>query len=111
FRTSTIAHEMGHNFGLLHAASLRCAGAVIGGSCSVSEYGDPFDAMGNQRAMHYNAMQKSKLGWIASTAVATHAGGSATYTLSPLEVAGGTTYAVKIPTASTSRTYWLEFRQ
>ena len=27
FRTSTIAHEMGHNFGLLHAASLRCTGA------------------------------------------------------------------------------------
>jgi hypothetical protein len=110
FRTAAIAHEMGHNFGLLHAASLRCNG-IIGGSCSASEYGDPFDAMGNQRAMHYNAMQKSKLGWIASTSVKTHGGGSATYTLTPLETAGAATYAVKIPTSLLDRTYWLEFRQ
>jgi hypothetical protein len=110
FSTATIAHEMGHNFGLLHAASLRCTTA-IGGTCSSSEYGDPFDAMGNQRAMHYNAMQKAKLAWIPSTSVKTHAGGSATYTLSPLETGGAATYAVKIPTAASNRTYWLEFRQ
>ena len=108
--TSAIAHEMGHNFGLLHAGSLRCGGS-IGGTCSVSEYGDPFDTMGNKSAMHYNAMQKSKLGWIGSTTVQTYAGGSATYTLTPLEVAGGTTYAVRIPTGSANRTYWVEFRQ
>ena len=111
FFTSAIAHEIGHNFGLLHAASLRCGSAIIGGNCTASEYGDPFDTMGNQRAMHYNAMQKSKLGWIGSSTVQTYAGGSATYTLTPLEVAGGTTYAVKIPTGSPNRTYWLEFRQ
>jgi len=109
FKTSTIAHEMGHNFGLLHAASLRCA-TSIGGSCTSSEYGDPFGAMGNQRAMHYNSMQKAKLAWIPSTSVKTHTSGSATYTLSPLEIGGATTYAVKIPAAS-NRTYWLEFRQ
>lgn len=111
FRTQVIAHEMGHNFGLLHAASVRCGTGVIGGSCSVSEYGDPFDTMGNQRAMHYNAVQKSKLAWIPSSSVKTHPSGSATYTLTPLEVAGGATYAVKVPTSSTTRTYWVEFRQ
>ena len=111
FRTSTIVHEMGHNYGLLHAASLRCTGAPIGGSCAASEYGDPFGAMGNQRAMHYSARQKSKLGWIPASTVLTHTGGSATYTLSPLELSGGATYAVKIPTAASNRTYWLEFRQ
>ncbi|MGE5737400.1 MAG: reprolysin-like metallopeptidase, partial [Betaproteobacteria bacterium] len=111
FRTSTIAHEMGHNFGLLHAASLRCGGAPIGGACTSSEYGDPYSAMGNKGATHYNAMQKAKLSWIPATSVRTHGGGSATYTLSPLEVAGGATYAVKIPTGATNRTYWLEFRQ
>lgn len=109
FKTTTITHEMGHNYGLLHAASLRCA-TSIGGACSSSEYGDPFGAMGNQRAMHYNAMQKAKLAWIPSTSVKTHTSGSATYTLSPLEVGGATTYAVKIPAAA-NRTYWLEFRQ
>lgn len=111
FATSVVAHEVGHNFGLLHAGSLRCGSGIIGGSCSVAEYGDPFDTMGNQRAMHYNAMQKSKLSWIAPTTVQTFGGGSATYTLTPIEVAGGTTYAVKVPTTSANRTYWIEFRQ
>ncbi len=111
FSTQVIAHEMGHNFGLWHAGSLSCGTASIGGSCSVSEYGDPWDTMGNQRAMHFNAMQKSRLGWIPASSVKTHSSGSANYTLSPLETGGAATYAVKIPTANTSRTYWLEFRQ
>ena len=109
-KTNAIAHEMGHNFGLLHAGSVRCSGS-IGGSCSVSEYGDPFDTMGNQSAMHYSAMQKAKLGWIPGASVQTYAGGTASYTLTPIESAGGSTYAVKVPTGSGNRTYWVEFRQ
>src|SRR5262249_39053833 len=96
---------------LLHAGSLSCGSASIGGSCSVAEYGDPWDTMGNQRAMHYNAAQKSLLGWIPASSVKTHSSGSASYTLSPLESAGGATYTVKIPTTNSSRTYWIEFRQ
>ena len=103
-------HELGHTFGLYHAASLYCPGLVIGGSCSASEYGDPFDVMGNLSSMHFNSAQKSRLGWIAPASVATYTSGSATYTLSPIESPGGSTYAVKIP-VSASRTYWLEFRQ
>ncbi len=103
-------HELGHNFGLLHAASLYCPGQVIGGSCSSAEYGDPFDVMGNISAMHFNAAQKSILNWLPTGSVRTHAGGSATYTLTPLESSGGATYAVKVPTTA-NRTYWIEFRQ
>jgi len=111
FVTWVVAHEMGHNFGLLHAASLRCTNVAIGGSCAVSEYGDPFDTMGNQGSMHFNARQKSKLNWIGASTVATHSAGTSTYTLSPIETGGGALYAIKIPTASASRTYWVEFRQ
>jgi M6 family metalloprotease-like protein len=108
--TKVIAHEMGHNFGLMHAASVDCGAAVIGGACSVSEYGDGFNTMGMGNSMHYAAAQKYNLGWIASGAVKVHTSGTATYTINPLELAGGTTYAVKIPVA-TRRTYWLEYRQ
>ncbi|MFO1305804.1 MAG: FG-GAP-like repeat-containing protein [Burkholderiales bacterium] len=105
-----IGHEVGHNFGMLHAASLDCGTNVIGGTCTSAEYGDPFDIMGNNRAMHPNAAQKADLGWIAPSTVKTHTTGRATYTLTPIETAGGATYAVKIP-AATNRTYWLEYRQ
>lgn len=97
-------HELGHNFGLYHAGSVSC----LGSGCSASEYGDPYSTMGNQAMMHYDSYQKAKLGWLP--AYATHSGGTATYTLTPFEVAGGANYAVKIAAAS-NRTYWIEYRQ
>ncbi|HKS90763.1 MAG TPA: Ig-like domain-containing protein [Tepidiformaceae bacterium] len=99
-------HELGHNFGLYHAGSASC----LSSGCSVSEYGDPYDTMGNKAMMHYDSTQKAVLGWLPSSAVVTHTGGTANYTLYPFEASGGATYAVKIAAAS-NRTYWLEYRQ
>ncbi len=68
-------HELGHNFGLLHAGSLRCAGQMPCTGGSVAEYGDPFDIMGNTNTggSHFNAKQKSDiLQWIPATAIKTH---------------------------------------
>ena len=67
--------------------------------------------MGNIRQMHFNAMQKAVLNWIPSTSVKIHTSGTQTYQLSPLETGSQSTYAVKISTSSTSRTYWVEYRQ
>src|SRR5206468_723139 len=103
-------HELGHNFTLDHAGSVNCGTQVIGAGCSVAEYGDLFDAMGNKTAMHYNAMQKAVLGWLPPSSVVSHTGGTATYSLSPIETGGAATYAVKIAAAS-NRTYWIEYRQ
>jgi hypothetical protein len=50
------------------------------------------------------------LGWIPPSSVITHTTGIATYTLSPIESPGPSTYAVKIPAAA-DRTYWIEYRQ
>lgn len=58
-----VAHEMGHNLGLYHSHSWDCGAAVIGGTCTSSDYGDPFDTMGGS-SMHYNAYQKERLGWL-----------------------------------------------
>lgn len=110
----TIAHEMGHNFGLLHAGSTQCvAPRVVGPTCYLREYGDDWNMMGNidrGGVDHYDATQKAILGWISSSSVQTYTGTPATYTLTPIEMPGGTTYAVKVPTKST-RTYWIEYRQ
>lgn len=110
FNVPTIAHEMGHSFGLYHAGSLYCGAAIIGGTCSVAEYGDPWSVMGSLNAMHFNAMQKATLGWIPPSSIKTHTAGSVEYEINPLEIAGGTTYAVKIPTTNPNRTYWIEYR-
>ena len=109
-------HELGHNFTLYHAGSVSCGALVLSVGCSVAEYGDRFDVMGNNSAagqqMHFNATQKALLGWIPASAVVTHTSGTKTYSLSPLEAGGQSTYAVKIPVAAdTSRTYWIEYRQ
>ncbi len=107
-----VGHEIGHNFGLYHAGSLRCAtGVVIAASgCNVTEYGDPFVIMGNVRTLHLSAYQKSVLGYIPG-GVSTYGGGVQTYTLGPIELPGQAKYAVQIPTGSPNRTYWVEFRQ
>ena len=107
---NVIGHELGHTFGLYHAGSLDCGTVSIGGTCSVTEYGDPFDVMGNISSMHFNAFQKNALKWITDASVSTHVAGTATYTLNPIESPGGSHYAVRIP-AGPNRTYWLEYRQ
>ena len=109
-------HELGHNFTLYHAGSVSCGSLVLSVGCSVAEYGDRFDVMGNNSAagqqMHFNATQKALLGWIPASSVVTHTSGTKTYSLSPLEAGGQSTYAVKIPVAAdTNRTYWIEYRQ
>lgn len=104
------AHELGHTFGVGHASTLDCGTVVVGGSCVRSEYGDANSVMGQTRAAHFSALHKQDLGYFSAGQVKTHAGGTVTYTLSPYETAGGSTYAVVVP-ASATRNYWIEWRQ
>lgn len=59
FALRVVGHEMGHNLGLYHSHSLACAS----GTCTTSEYGDGYDIMGGS-SNHFNAFQKSRLGWL-----------------------------------------------
>ena len=108
--TYVVSHELGHNFGLLHAHSLSCGGVSYGPSCSQSEYGDSFDTMGGG-GHQFNAFSKAQmLQWLTGASVATRSAvGTATYALSPLEGNSGLR-ALQVQTA-TGRNYWVEFRQ
>jgi methionine-rich copper-binding protein CopC len=106
----TTVHELGHNYGLYHSHSYFCPGGGVGGTgCAFSDYGDTFDAMGSSGYVgNFNASQKSLLGWFAGRSVDLSGGGSAT--LAPM---GQTSLGVSgaSVTVSSSRTYWLEYRQ
>jgi hypothetical protein len=114
--SSTIAHELGHNFGVHHASSLTCldsAGArvSISGSCTSSEYGDPYDVMG-RGYRHMNAYQKGRLGFLeAANTVTAPAGG--TFTIAPLEQKATGAQVLRIPIRATAPPlyYYVEFRQ
>src|SRR5262249_44994017 len=107
--TYVVSHELGHNYGLEHAHSLRCGTQSIGSSCVRSEYGDPFDTMGGG-SRQFNAFHTNQLDWFPTAgSVATISSGNQTFTLSTLESLSGLR-AIQIPT-SANRTYWIEYRQ
>jgi hypothetical protein len=86
-------HELGHNLGLRHAGTLDCGTQIIGGTCTRSDYGDPYDTMGQAGANHhYNANHKAAIGYLAASSVQTVTSGTQTSTLTSSEqsVAGAT---------------------
>ena len=119
-------HELGHNYGLQHANTYSCtengARVSISGSCTSSEYADPFDTMGNISRSHLNAYSKGRTGTNfydagGSVTVAYPASTltTETYTITPLEMASPGIKALRIPrdpSSVSNRTfYYLEFRQ
>jgi PKD repeat protein len=102
-------HELVHNYGVLHSHSYNCSPNVIGGTCSRSEYGDPFDIMGSG-TRHFAGWSKNYFGWMTPSEVYTvPLGASGNYTLSPAELRGGVR-GLAI-TTDAGRTYWLEYRK
>jgi hypothetical protein len=109
---STVAHELGHNFGLHHASSLACTeGGMrvsIGGSCTLSEYGDPFDVMGSGYR-HFSAYQKGRLGWLEPANMVT-ATADGNFTVVPIEQKSTGIQALRVKIDAT-KFYYVEFRQ
>jgi hypothetical protein len=119
FDVATIAHEMGHTWGLMHAGDLECsAGEVTApnlldltqGGCVYSRYGDSHDAMGSGNTAYFSTFNKEVLGALGSdqVAVAAHSG---TFTLTPAAVAGSGLKELRIPLEVNGFFYFLEYRK
>ncbi len=113
-----VAHELGHNFGLLHSHALNCNGSTLGDACQTIEYGDLFDVMGHTTSAHYNAFQKERLGWLnfGSSPPITTVTASGSYVLAPYSSASAAIKALKLfkavdSTSGIVTNYYVEFRQ
>lgn len=121
-RSSTIAHELGHNFGAHHAASYTCYDEnkntiSISNDCDFSTYGDPFDVMGSGRSPnHMSSFNKTQLRWLDSHNVQ-NVEEYGTFTLYPIEKKSSGIQAIKIPRGTYSEStysddyYFLEYRR
>lgn len=103
FDETVVSHELGHNLGLHHSHALETGG----GKVTVHEYGDALDVMGDARG-HMNAFQKERLGWLEGAIETVKASG--VYRIGPLEVAGASPRALKVP-ASGGRFLYVETRR
>jgi hypothetical protein len=107
----TVAHELGHNFGLYHSRALDCDGTVTGGTCTTIEYGNMGDMMGASKG-HFQSFQKERLGWLnyGSSPPITTVQSSGNYFIAPYSVMGASPKALKIQIAS-GVWYYIEYRQ
>ncbi len=111
FDLRVTAHELGHNYGLLHANLWRTSdGSTIGPGSNV-EYGNWFDVMGggfDSRA-HFTAPYKRRLEWLtdADVQVITEDG---VYRVFAHDTATAGIRALKIR-KNIDKNYWVEFRQ
>lgn len=113
-----IAHELGHNFGLLHAQALECGSVAYGTDCAVQNYGDPADTMGSGNTTHFNAAFKEQIGWLNAAGVPaiTTASASGSFAIAPMSAGTGGARALRIPRGIDAASgqmsyYYLEYRQ
>lgn len=121
FSIDTVGHELGHNFGVHHASSYACKDAnglpiSISNNCTVSEYGDWYDIMGNHGVRHMNNFHKAQLDWLSALNTK-DVSQDGIYTLAPIEKSSTETQLVRIARNiilagnDERKYYYLEFRQ
>jgi M6 family metalloprotease-like protein len=112
-------HETGHNLGAHHASSMTChehgVRVPLSDNCTVSEYGDPHDVMGQNasgpsKQRHLHAWHRRQVGFLASSAMRTVTS-AGRHTIAPAAVAGNSPRLLRVPRASSGDYFYLEYRR
>lgn len=95
-----VVHELGHTYGLAHAASAACAQ-----TCPIDETGDPFSPMGDGFS-DFSTYEKRQLGWLPEPLRVAKPG---VYRLARADLKSSLPHILVVPTAAGD--YWLELRK
>jgi hypothetical protein len=114
FYLAETAHELGHNYGLLHANLWRTIDGTPHGAGSNVEYGDCYDNMGacvnGNSTRHFNSRYKRLLDWLTDANAQTVTTNGTYRIFAQDSPSPGGLRTLKIPKDAT-RNYWVEFRQ
>lgn len=106
-----IAHELGHNLGASHANAWECGNEILYGRCTLGEYGNNFDIMGEGNlAKHFNAFYKDEFQWLEPAAKII-IDKSGRYAINPLESPYGTRAAIIRTSSKVEGSFYLEYRR
>ena len=104
-----LAHELGHNYGLMHANGWRPKTSLASGVGETVEYADAFDMMGPNRGS-FNSYERSVLHWMPDWAVQ-RVTNSGIYRLNAFDVSAlGSNQLYAIVVRKDIRDYWLDYR-
>jgi M6 family metalloprotease-like protein len=114
--TQTASHEIGHNFGAMHARSIEFPGEMLAPDRThaiYSEYGDRFSVMGSGSLSHFAAPHKALFGWLQDGHEIRTIAANADATIAPLSSQADAVKALRVRRnlGRAMEWVWVEYRQ